>query len=184
MGRPKNTYDLPETVTASTLYELTGLDANAVNYLRKKEVIAPLEYGLWDLKSTIRALLEMGSGDTKEKLEKQRLYNLERDGEKKEIEVGKMRGELVEREKVREDVVVVTRATQAGLRRLESSLPPQLVGLGEAAIQKRIGVATDEMLSDLSDILSPLYQPLDIPEPAKVPVAKKKVAVKRGRKNL
>ena len=113
MARPRNTYDLPDTVASSTLYELTGLDANAVNYLRKKEVIAPLEHGMWNLKSTIRDLLEMGSGDTKEKLEKQRLYNLERDGEKKSIEVEKLRGELVEREKVREDVVVVTRATQA-----------------------------------------------------------------------
>ena len=46
---------------------------------------------------------------------------------------------------------------RAGIRKMECPLPPQLVGLDQPAIQKRLGEAGDDYLNELAWATGDLY---------------------------
>lgn len=101
-----------------------------------------------------------------------------------ELAAARKRGDQVDVSSVREDMLRIGGAVKASMLRLESDLPPLLVGLEAGAMQTRIRESTDAILLQLADMTGGLYQlPPSEPEPDEdLPKPRKRKPMKRKRK--
>ena len=61
-------------------------------------------------------------------------------------------GDYIEKSEVKEAMVRILSILKAGMQKLESDLPNKLYGLGAADIQKEIRLATNNLLTQFSEI--------------------------------
>lgn len=87
--------------------------------------------------------------------EKLRLTKAQAD--RAELEVRRLRRELVAVEEVRADLLRIGSTVKALILRLESDLPPTLHGLEPAEMQLRIRESVDKILSQLSEMASYMH---------------------------
>jgi transcriptional regulator with XRE-family HTH domain len=80
-----------------------------------------------------------------------RLRKLTAEAELRELELSRLRGEVISFREVEEAVVRIGAAVRAAVTRLEADLPQALEGLDAPAMQRTIRAAVDLILADLSE---------------------------------
>lgn len=131
------------TIRALSKYKLEGVDVYDVEAVRKHR------------ESKRTGDVPRAGNDPDIKEEKRRLTKAQAD--KAELEVRRLRGELVPVAEVREDMLRIGGAVKAAMLRLENDLPPRLHGLEPGAMQVPIRESIDGILAQLSEMTSGVY---------------------------
>jgi hypothetical protein len=88
-----------------------------------------------------------------------RLRKLQAEASLRELELSRLRGEVISYREVEEAVMRIGAAVRGATMRMEADLPPMLEGLSASKMQFVIRQVVDQVLGELSDQGNKLVEP-------------------------